>query len=66
LFQVVAVEEVVGIEGDQASVGMGYVDAGFFDAADVEGMGVYELHDDYAEDVFVGNVFGNEHSWEAA
>ena len=30
------------------------VDAGFFDAADVEGVGVDELHDDYAEDVFVG------------
>ena len=53
MFEVVAVEEVVGVEGDEASVGVGYVDAGFFHAADVEGVGVYELHDDYAEDVFV-------------
>jgi hypothetical protein len=54
----VAVEEVVGVEGDQASVGVGYVDAGFLYAADVEGVGVYELHDDYSEDVFVGEGGG--------
>ena len=30
------------------------VDAGFFDAADVEGVGVDELHDDDVENVFVG------------
>src|SRR5579863_1758841 len=30
------------------------VDAGFLDAADVEGVGVDELHDDDAENVFVG------------
>jgi len=34
------------------------VDAGFFDAADVEGVGVDELHDYYAEDVFVGEGVG--------
>ena len=59
-FQVVAVEEVVGVEGDQAAVGVDYVDAGFLDAADIEGVGVDELHDDDAEDIFVGQGGGGE------
>src|SRR5271166_3478505 len=54
LFQVVAVEKVVGVEGDEAAIGVNDVDAGFLDAADVEGVGVNELHDDDAEDVVVG------------
>ena len=58
LFQMVAVEEVVGVEGDEAAVGMDDVDAGFLDAADVEGVGVDELHDDDAEDVVVGERHG--------
>jgi hypothetical protein len=68
LFQGVAVEEVVGVEGDlfQAAVGVDDVDAGFFDAADVEGVGVDELHDDDAEDVFVGDGVGNENLGETA
>ena len=44
MFQVIAVEEVVGVEGDEAAAGVDDVDAGFFDAADVEGVGVDELH----------------------
>ena len=60
MFQMVAVEEVVGVEGDEAAVGMDDVDAGFLDAADVEGVGVDELHDDDAEDVFVGEGRGRK------
>jgi hypothetical protein len=46
LFEVVAVEEVVGVEGDEAfGVGVGDVDAGLFDGAEVEGLGVDELDD---------------------
>jgi hypothetical protein len=66
LFQGVAVEEVVSVEGDEAAVGVDYVDAGFLYAADVEGVGVDELHDDYAEDVFVGDVIGDQDFGEAA
>src|ERR1700722_13155723 len=62
----VAVEEVVGVEGDEASVGVDDVDAGFLDAANIEGVGVEELHDDYPEDVFVGDVICNEHPGKAA
>ncbi len=65
LLQVVAVEEVVGVEGDEAAVGMDDVDAGFLDAADVEGVGVDELHDDDAENVFVGDVVGDENFGKA-
>jgi len=32
------------------------VDAGLLDAADVEGVSIDELHDDNAEDVFVGQA----------
>ena len=36
------------------------VDAGFLDAADIEGVGVDELHDDDAENVFVGEGRGRK------
>ncbi len=42
------------------------MDAGFFNAADVEVMGIEELHDDDAEDVVVGDVFGGLDEGEAA
>ena len=54
MFQFVAVEEVVSVEGDETAVGVNDVDAGFLDAADIEGVGLDELHNDDAEDVFVG------------
>ena len=58
-FEGVAVEQVVGVEGDEAlAVGVGDVDAGFFDAAEVEGLGVDELDDEDAEEVVVAEVFG--------
>src|ERR1700691_2659291 len=56
----VAVEEVVGVEGDEAAVGVDDVDTGFLYAADVEGVGVDELHDDDAEDVFVRQGHGRK------
>ncbi len=40
MFQAVTVEEVVGIEGDEAAIRVDDVDAGFLDAADIEGAGV--------------------------
>ena len=66
LLQVVAVEEVVGVEGDEAAVGVDYVDAGFLDAAYVEGVGIDELHDDDAENIFVGDTVGDEDFGETA
>ena len=53
----VAVKKIErGVEGDDAAVGVGDVDAGFFDAADVHVPGVEELHDDDAEEVVVAEV----------
>jgi hypothetical protein len=66
LFEIIAVEEIVSVEGDQAAVGVNDMDAGFLDAADVEGVGVDELHDDDAENVFVGDGVGNENLGETA
>jgi hypothetical protein len=56
---VVAVEEVVGVEGDETAIGMGDVDASFFDGADVEGMGVEELDDEDAENIFIVEIGGS-------
>src|SRR5687767_7977163 len=47
--QVVAIEEVVGIEGDEAAVGVDDVHARLLDRAHVERIGVDELHDQHAE-----------------
>ena len=59
LFEVVAVEEVIGVEGDEAAIGMGDVDTGFFDRADIEGMGVEELDDEDAKNIFVAEIGGS-------
>ena len=56
LFLVIPVEHVVGIERDHPSVGMHDVDAGFLDGADIEVMGIQELHDNDPEDVVIGNL----------
>ena len=40
MFQLVAVEKIVGIEGNQAAIGMDDMDAGFLDRADFESMGM--------------------------
>ena len=66
MFQVVAVEEVVGVEGDQPTIRVDDVDAGFLDAAHVEGMGIDELHNDDAENIFVRDVLGGQDFGEAA
>ena len=67
LFEGVAIEHVVGVEGDEAlAVGVGDVDAGFLDGAEVEGLGVDELDDEDAEEIVVAEVFGGEDLGEAA
>ena len=66
-FEGVAVEHVVGVEGDETlAVGVGDVDAGFFDAAEIEGLGVDELDDEDAEEIVVAEIFGGEDLREAA
>ena len=53
-FEVIAIEHVVGVERDEAlAVGVGDVDAGLLDGAEVEGLGVDELDDEDAEEIFV-------------
>lgn len=67
LFEVVAVEEVVGVERDKAfGVGMGDVDAGLANGAKVEGVGVDELDDENAEEVLVREVGGSKGLGETA
>jgi len=54
LLEVVAVEHVVGVEGNQTlTVRVRDVDAGFFDGAQVEGLGIDELHNEDAKEIFV-------------
>src|ERR1700743_3174772 len=67
LFEIVTVEHVVGVEGDEAlAVWVSDVDTGLFDATEVEGLGVNELDDKDAEEVVVAEVFGDEDLREAA
>jgi hypothetical protein len=42
------------------------VDAGFLDAADVHVVGVEEFHDDDAEEILIGDGFGDVDEGEAA
>src|SRR5262245_34345672 len=48
--EVVAVEEIVGVEGDDLALRRYEVDAGALDRGDAEVETVEELHDDNAED----------------
>ncbi len=64
--EIVAVKQIVGVEGNQAAVGMDDVDAGFLDRADVEGVGVQKLHDQHAKNIFVGQVAGSGDFRQAA
>ncbi len=65
-FEIVAIEEVVSIEGNKATVGMDDVNAGLLDAANVEGVGVEELNDEDAENILVAEFGGRGDSGEAA
>src|SRR5216684_7602702 len=62
----IAVEEVVGVEGNQAAIGVHDVDAGFFHGAHVEGVSVEELHDQQAENIFVTEARGSGNARQAA
>src|ERR1700679_2432804 len=67
LFLGVAVEHVVGVEGDKAfTVGVGDVDAGLLDGTEIEGLRVDELDDEDAEEIVVSEVLWREHLREAA
>jgi hypothetical protein len=57
LLEVVAIEEVVGVEGNETlRVGVRDVDAGLLDRAEIEALRVDELHDEDAEEVGVAEV----------
>src|SRR5262245_63281888 len=51
-----AVEEVVGVEGDDLLLRRHEVDAGALHAADAEIEAVHELHDDHAEHAVVAKL----------
>src|SRR5262249_35744399 len=66
-FQVVPVEQAVGIERDQASIGgMHDVYAALLDRPYVEPGGVHELHDDQTKHVFVAEFSGRGDTGQAA
>src|SRR4051812_43654013 len=54
--ELVAVEQVVGVEGNHPPVGMDDVDARLLHRAHVERVGVDELHDQDAEEVLVAET----------
>jgi Glu-tRNA(Gln) amidotransferase subunit E-like FAD-binding protein len=67
LFESVAIKHVVRVEGDESlSVGVGDVDAGLLDGAQVECLGVDELDDENAKEIVVAEVLRSEYLGEAA
>jgi hypothetical protein len=67
LLEVVAIEHVVGVEGNEAfAIGVGDVDAGLLDGAKIEGLGVDELDDEDTEEILVAEVFGCQNLRQAA
>ena len=67
LLELVTVEEVVGVEGDDApAIGVGDVDAGLLDGAGVKGVGINELDDEDAEEVLVAESLREADLWKAA
>src|SRR5580698_5650123 len=65
--QIAAVEHVVRIKRNEPlSIGMGDVNAGFLDAADVETHCIDKLHDDHAEDTAIVDALGRLHLGQAA
>ena len=65
VLEMVAVEEVVGVKGDKAAIGMDDVDAGFLDGTDIESIGVKKMDDEDAENVFVAEIGWGGDSREA-
>lgn len=65
VLEVIAVEEVVGVERDEAAIGVDDVDTGFFDGADVEGVRIEEMDDEHTENILVAEVGGSGNAWEA-
>src|SRR5260370_12486821 len=62
----IAVKEIVGVEGNQAAIGVDDVDAGLFHGAHVESVRVEELHDEDAKDIFVAETRGSGNARQAA
>src|SRR5882724_8863344 len=67
LFELIAVEHIVGIEGYQAfRIGMCDVNAGLLDGAQVEALRIDELHDQDAEEVLISERCGCDDLRQAA
>lgn len=65
MLEVIAVEQVVGVERDEAAIGVDDVDAGFFDGADVEGVSIEKMDDEHTENIFVAEIGGSGNAREA-
>lgn len=66
MFESVTIEHVVCVKRDEAfTVRVGNVDAGLFDRAKIEGLGVDELDDEDAEEIVVSEVLRRENLWKA-
>ena len=59
VFELVAIEEVVGVKGNEAAMGMDDRDTGLFDGADVEGIRVEEMDNENAEGILVAEIGGS-------
>ena len=52
-FEIVAIEEVVGVKRDETAIGVNNMDARSFDGANVESIGIQKMDNEYAENIFV-------------
>src|SRR5258708_21641812 len=59
LLQIVAIEKIISVEGDNtAAVGVRDMHAGLLHGSDVEAPGINELHDENPEQVFITQAIG--------
>jgi len=65
-FEIVAIEEVVGVKRDETTIGVNNMDARFFDGANVESIGIQKTDNEYAENIFVIQLGWNRNTGQAA
>ena len=64
--QIVAIKQIVRIEGNQAAVRVHDVDAGLLHRAHVESVCVEKLHDEHAKNIRIGQIAGRRDFWQTA
>src|ERR1700722_19182240 len=64
--QVIAVEEIVSIEGNQAAVWMHDMDTSLLDRPNIKSVGIDELDNEYAKNILIGEISGGSDAGKAA